>query len=251
LYLCAARSPHVVDVAFLRRGLHDTPAMLRSQLQAEIERAARVVPPYDAIVLAYGLCGGATVGIRAPGPPLVLPRAHDCITLFLGGRERYAREFAAHPGTYWYVADYLERSQAGEDGAANGLLGIGASSDDELRDAYAEYVARFGRDNADYLMEAMGAWRAHYDRAAFIDMRSGESSEWEQRARAEADRRGWRFERLAGELLLIRRLLDGDWDDDFLVLEAGQRLAMSYDSDVIRAAADGAAESSSAAIESA
>jgi hypothetical protein len=58
----------------------------------------------------------------------------------------------------------------------------------------------------------------------------------EARARDDADRRGWQFARLAGELLLIRRLIDGPWDPvDFLVLQTGERLAMSYDEGVIRA----------------
>jgi hypothetical protein len=236
LYLCAARSPHVVDVSFLRRGLHDTPAVLRERLQVEIDAAAAADPSYDAVVLGYGLCGGATAGIGATRVPLVVPRAHDCITLFLGGRERYQSEFTAHPGTYWYAADYIERSDADTSGASLGLLGIGASSEDELKAAYSAYVEKFGRDNADYLMDVMGAWREHYDRAVFIDTGIGGSADVERRARAEAERRGWLFERMAGNLLLIRRLLDGDWNDDFLVLQPGQRTAMSYDAEVMRPA---------------
>jgi hypothetical protein len=58
----------------------------------------------------------------------------------------------------------------------------------------------------------------------------------EARARDDADRRGWQFAKLAGELLLVRRLIDGAWDPaDFLVLQTGERLAMSYDDGVIRA----------------
>jgi len=34
--------------------------------------------------------------------------------------------------------------------------------------------------------------------------------------------------------VLIKRLLDGDWDDDFLVLQPGERIAMSYDDKVIK-----------------
>ncbi|HSW43038.1 MAG TPA: DUF1638 domain-containing protein, partial [Patescibacteria group bacterium] len=90
VYLCAARSPHVVDVHLHRRGLHDDPPNLRALLQAEIDAAGT---PYDAIVLAYGLCGAATAGLRAASIPLVVPRAHDCITLFLGSRDRYTAEF--------------------------------------------------------------------------------------------------------------------------------------------------------------
>src|SRR3972149_3209798 len=116
IYLCAARSPHIVDVAFLRRGLHNEPPDLRARLQAEIDAAGS---DYDAVVLAYGLCGGATAGLRAGRVPLVVPRAHDCITIFLGSRERYGEQFGAPPGTYWHVGDAIER----ERGAGGGPLG--------------------------------------------------------------------------------------------------------------------------------
>lgn len=231
VYLAAARSPHVVDVRLNRRGLHDDPPNLRGVLQAELDT---VGAPYDAVVLAYGLCGGATAGIRAGAVPLVVPRAHDCITLFLGSRDRYTAEFAGHPGTYWYVQDYLERT---DDGSAFG--GVGAVSDAEARAAYEEYVAKYGEDNAAYLMEALGAWRSHYDRAAYVDVGLADrraAVAAEARARDDAERRGWTFEKLAGELVLVRRLIDADWGaDDFLVVEPGERLAMSYDDAVIRA----------------
>jgi|GEM_PF-4114837 len=75
VYLCAAHSPHIVDVELLERGLHDQPADLRAQLQARIDAAS--AEAYDAILLAYGLCGQATAGIRAPlgGCRVVVPRA--------------------------------------------------------------------------------------------------------------------------------------------------------------------------------
>jgi len=235
VYLSAARTPNTVDVSLLRQRLHDTPATLRELLQGEINAASAARPAYDAVVLAYGLCGGATAGIAASGVPLVVPRAHDCITLMLGSRERYEREFAAHPGTYWFAPDYLERSDAGGGSSAGGLVGMGATSDETDQGAYADYVSRFGEDNAAYLMEVAGAWRSHYDRAAFIETGVVDASGVEGRVRREAERQGWLFESLVGELGLIRRLLDGDWGEDFLVIEPGQRLAMSYDAGVVRA----------------
>jgi hypothetical protein len=231
VYLCAARSPHVVDVHLNRRGLHDDPPNLRTILQGEIDG---IGAPYDAVVLAYGLCGGATAGLRAGSIPLVVPRAHDCITMFLGSRDRYTAEFTGHPGTYWYVQDFVERS---DDGGA--FAGVGAVSDAAARATYEEYVAKYGEDNAAYLMEVLGGWRSHYDRAAFVDMGVADAREAaavEAQARDDAERRGWAFEKLAGELILVRRLIDADWGaDDFLVLRPGEQLAMSYDEAVIRA----------------
>ncbi len=231
VYLCAARSPHVVDVRLNLRGLHDDPPNLRTILQAQVNETGA---PYDAVVLAYGLCGGAIAGLRAGAIPLVVPRAHDCITLFLGSRDRYSAEFLGHPGTYWYVQDYLERT---DDGSAFG--GVGSGSETATQATYEEYVEKYGEDNAAYLMEALGAWRSHYDRAAYVDMGVAHPEAAglaEDRARGDAERRGWQFEKLAGELILIRKLIDGDWaPEDMLVVAPGEQLAMSYDEQVIRA----------------
>ena len=82
-------------------------------------------------------------------------------------------------------------------------------------------------------MEVMGAWQAHYDRAVYVAADGFHSPAIEAQAQAEAERRGWRFERVGGDLVLIRRLLWGEWDDDFLVVEPGQRIKMTYDADVV------------------
>jgi len=229
VYLSAARSPHIVDVTPARYGLHETPNKLRQALQEHIDLADEE-NIYDAVILAYGLCGKATHGLRAGKIPLVIPRAHDCITLFLGGRTRYTQEFSSCPGTYWYVQDYLERGDA-----HNSPLSIGAHSAADAEKVYAEYVEKYGVDNAEYLMEVMGAWQSHYERAAFIDMGVANGKEVEAHARADAERKGWRFESLAGDLVLIKRLLEGNWDDHFLVLQPGQEIEMIGGDEVIRA----------------
>jgi hypothetical protein len=228
VYLSAARSPHTVDVELFRLGWHSDPEDLRARLQTAIDSAAADTErKYDAIVMAYGLCGRATDGLTARGVPLVLPRAHDCITLFLGGRARYGKEFTENPGTYWYVRDYVERK------TGDAVLSLGAESYANVEALYDEYVGKYGKDNADYLMEVMGAWSQHYNRAAYIDMGVADSTEVEAETQAEAARRGWTFEKLSGDLVLIRKLIDGDWDDDALILQPGQQIKMTYDERVV------------------
>jgi len=229
VYLCAARSPHVVDLRLFARGLHNEPQKLRDVLQHEIDAAE---PGYDAIVLGYGLCGGATAGIVARDTPLVVPRAHDCITLFLGARERYAAEFNAST-TYWYVNDQVERNQ-GYNAKSVGL-GVSGDSDDDMEAIRAEYVEKYGEDNAEYLMEVMGAWKTHYQRAAFVGMGVADETASIAYARGQADRRGWGFDQVEGSMVLLRKLIDGEWDGDVLALQPGERLAMSWDEGVVKA----------------
>jgi hypothetical protein len=226
-YLGAALSPHVVDVELFKIGLHNQPLNLRGRLQAQID--ATNGQGFDAITLAYGLCGQATAGLVAREIPLIIPRAHDCITLFLGSRSRYQAQFEHNPGTYWYALDYMQR----RDNTSTSLaLGAGVDND-RLQERYQEFVEKFGEDNAQYLMEVMGAWQSHYNRAAYIDMGVGDGRAVEEQARDEANRRGWAFQRLAGDYSLIVRLLAGAWDDDFLVVEPGQEIAMAYDDGVV------------------
>ena len=226
VYLCAARSPHIVDIELFAKGLHNEPADLRARLQARID--ALTGASYDAIIMGYGLCGQATAGLIARAIPLVIPRAHDCITLFLGSRERYQVQFESFPGTYWYAHDYIERSNG-----SGGALSLGASSTTGLDKTYEEYVAKFGKDNADYLMEVLGGWQKHYKRAAYIELGVADGAAVEAQAQAEAQRRGWVFDRVAGDLALIRRLLEGDWKDDFMILRPGEQVKMTYDEGII------------------
>jgi hypothetical protein len=227
LYHCAATSPHVIDIHLVQRGLHNTPDVLREEIQRQVDAASATTA--DAICLGYGLCGNALAGVTARSVQLVLPRAHDCITLYLGSRARYQQEFTNHPGTYYYAMDYIERRE----GQDSSLASLGAVSDTRRKEVYEEYVQKYGKDNADYLLEVMGGWAAHYDRAAFIDVGVGDSSAIEASARQDAQSKGWTFDRLAGSLVLLRKLAYAEWDDDFLIVPPGQQIVVSYDHNVV------------------
>ena len=226
VYYCAACSPHVIDIDLVEKGLHNVPADLRAELQKRLDR----VDPsrYDAIVLVYGLCGTATAGLQASRTPIIIPRAHDCITLYLGSQTRYQAYFVSHPGTYYYTADYIER------GGSGSLVALGAGTEANMGSEYENYVAKYGKDNADYLMEIMGAWKKHYNRATYIDIEGPQLPDYRAQVQAEAERRGWSYEEAMGQVGLLADLLNGNWDTErFLRIEPGQRIAQSYDAGVI------------------
>ena len=225
----AAASPHEIVFTDLSASLHVEPVPLRDRIQEEIDRIEAEDPEVDAIILGYGLCGGATAGLEARRAPLVLPRAHDCVTIFLGSRERYQREQTETPGTYWFTEDNVKRGNA----FMGRLLGSSERSDG-VQATYEEYVEKYGKENADYLMEALGEWQQHYSRGAFLETGLASDDEAQQRARNETEQRGWRFETVLSDLTLIQRLLDGEWNEDFIVVQPGETLAMSYDDDVVK-----------------
>ncbi|MBN2306054.1 MAG: DUF1638 domain-containing protein [Anaerolineae bacterium] len=238
IYALAADSPHTVSIRLFHQGLHNTPSKLRHTLQDAVD----AVQPgdCDAILLVYGMCGTSTLGITARHTPLVIPRAHDCITLYLGSRQRYQAEFDTHPGTYWYSLDYMERNKPGSN------MGLGASSLDKIDGVYEQYVEKYGQDNADYLMEVMGEWSQHYNRAVYIDMGSGNGRQYEEMAQEQAQRRGWLFERKQGDRRLLKMLINGEWpEDEFLVVPPGYTIQQSGSDGLVKAVKNGATNEAS------
>jgi hypothetical protein len=235
IYWCAARAAHEVDVTLLAQGLHDNSDLCRGRLQPLIDETDP--GRFDALVLGYGLCNNALAGLRAGRVRLVVPRAHDCITLLLGSKERYARLFAEHPGTYWFSRGWLEcHEKTGGPGAPGfePMANSGLGPDSQA--AYEELVARYGEDNARYLTEFMGAWQQHYTHGALIEFEFDGGADLAEKVQAICRERGWEFLRVAGDLGLLQDGLDGRWDAQrFLVLEPGQCVRACYDDAILKA----------------
>jgi hypothetical protein len=234
--LCAAvaRSINQIDVEFLPKGLHDIGAAGMSARLAE-RLAAVDASQYDAVLFGYALCSNGLVGLAAPGIPLVVPRAHDCITLFLGGKQRYLDYFLSHRGVYFQTSGWIERGQGLRQGS--GLQEDSIAQRSGMMQTYDELVAKYGEDNAKFLYEQFGDMTRNYRGLTFIEMGIEPDDRFERQARDQAARRGWTFEKLTGDVALIQRLVDGPWDDaDFLVVPPGRRIAAAYDGTILKLA---------------
>jgi hypothetical protein len=232
---CAAvaRSAHRVDVEFLPKGLHDIgqEGMSRrlKEVLGQVDQSQ-----YDATLLGYALCSNGLVGLAARQIPLVLPRAHDCITLFLGDKQRYLDYFRSHPGVYFKTSGWIERG----DGLAQ-LPGQSLEHLSGMNSTFEELAAKYGEDNARFLHEQLGDMTRNYSGLTFIEMGIEPDDRFEQHARREAQERGWQFEKLAGDITLIQDLVDGRWGQDrFLVVPPGCRVAASFDEQIVKTETD-------------
>ncbi len=222
-FQAGAKSQHTVDLYFLPFGAHDHPDNLRRLLQNAIDE---VSGRCDYILLAFGLCGGGTAGLVARETPLVIPRAHECITILLGSKDLYLREFGAHPKTYYFMPGWIDRKDAHRD-----MHILGGAADQARRQEWAE---RFGEDNAAHLAEKENEWLAQYDRGVFINTGIGDIRRYRGLTQQLAQERGWAYTEIPGDLNLIDSLFAGNWEPEkFLVVESGQRTAMDYNSHVI------------------
>ncbi len=216
-----AGSSHIVRREFLEIGLHDQPGVLRSQLCQAIARAEED-PAVQQVVLVYGLCGLALVELGPRRCPLVVPRAHDCITLFLGSKERYAAIMRDQPGTYWYSPGWNRAKRV-----------PGPEREEKQR---SEYTERFGAEEAEALLEMERSAFAQHSVAGHTDL--GLPGDAEHRLYTErcAQHLGWRTQAHPGDPGLLRDLLNGPWDSErFLVVQPGERIAHAVDASIVKA----------------
>jgi hypothetical protein len=233
----AARSPSLLDLEFVTQGLHDIPC----SGGAEIQRRIDAVPAgkYDAILIGYGLCGNLISGLRARHTPLVIPRAHDCITFFLGSKERYQEFCDTRTGSYYYTPGWLEclrRRGTQASGLDQNFLPTRAGAAEASGGIYEQWVVKYGEEQARYLREVMDQWTQHYSHGVLIDYDFAAPLRLDGQVKEICAARGWKFESVPGDLALLQRWVDGDWNpEDFLVLRPDERIAPSYHEGVIEA----------------
>jgi len=213
-------SPHIAEARFFDIGLHDRPDQLRATLQENLE-AVDGRTDIEAVVLAYGLCGRGTVGLRPLRHKFVIPRAHDCITVFMGSKEAYAGHHRRCPTCYYYTPGWNR--------------GRRVPGPERLASMRAELAAKFDPDDVEFLVQTEREQWALNDTVTYLDLGTEDAAAEADYARKCADWLGWKFEHLRGDAALLRDLLWGNWDAErFQIIEPGAQLGHAPDQFIMR-----------------
>ena len=188
-----------VEVRYLDQSLHRTPDRMPRLLQEQIDDVEKYA---SKIILGYGLCSNGIVGVKAPKQGMIVPRAHDCITLFLGSRARYDKTFHEKPGTYYLTPGWV------------------AEKKDPLGQMENEYMPKMGREMAEWgIKEEL----KHYTHIALIDTQVVNLAPLRQRAMQNAQFLDKKYEEISGALDFFKKILFGPYNkDDFLFLKPGE-----------------------------
>lgn len=180
-------------------GLHLTPNTLKSRLQEAIDASCG---SFDAILLGYGLCSMALIGLQSRNCTLVTPRVDDCISIFLGSGKAYAEQVRQAPGTYYLTKGWIEVA-------------------DSPFDEYERMVHKYGQARADRLMQAM---LKNYTRLVYIDTGHSDNQTYIDYTKATAAKFNLRYEEMRGSNALVLKLLNGPWDEEMLVVGPGKTI---------------------------
>jgi hypothetical protein len=185
--------PTDVPSEILDFGLHLRPAHLKQVLQ---EKVAEV------LLLGYGLCSMAVVGLHSRRAHLVIPRVDDCIAIFLGSCNAYHEQAQKEPGTYYLTKGWIEAG-------------------DTPFQEYHHLAKKYGEAKAKWMIQLM---LKNYTRLGFINTGQYAIDGYRDYARKTAAEFNLRFEEIEGSPALVEKLVFGPWDDEFLVVEPGKTI---------------------------
>ena len=183
-------------------GLHLQPKKLKAVLQDAIDA---VTSAADFIILGYGLCSMAVIDLQAAESTLVVPRSDDCIALLLGSQENYRKHLNQEPGTYFLSKGWIES-------------GI------NIVEEHRQIEERHGKDYAKMVKEMMFK---NYTRLALINLGYQNEEHYRQFSRRAAKELDLRFEEIEGTTRLLKKMITGPWDSDFVVAVPGHKISLA------------------------
>lgn len=189
-----------LETRFLEAGLHNNPRLLNTRLQTAIDEIS-ASGEADRIIIGYGVCGKGTIGVRSRSIPLVIPKVHDCISLFLGGDQAYKDQFRKYPGTYYLSAGWCEENaEPMSQRRQRAWFGSEKLEFDDL-------VRTHGQEAATTTFKFLNSWQKNYQRAAFIETGAKQSARYESYAKEMAREYNWEYARIKGDPGLIQKML--------------------------------------------
>jgi hypothetical protein len=169
-------------------------------LQEKIDEAS---PKAEVLLLGYGLCSMAVVGLKATTATLVIPRTDDCIAIFLGSCYAYKEQAKKEPGTYYLTKGWIE---------------VGDTPFEE----HKLLIEKYGEAKAERMTKLM---LKNYKRLAFINTGVYEIERYRDYARNTAEKFELRFEEIDGSPALVKKMVFGPWDGEFVVVSPGETVS--------------------------
>ena len=190
-----------VDCRTMEAQLHLNPERLKEAIRAAVADADK---PGATIVLGYGMCSNAVLGLKTEHATLVVPKVDDCVAMMLGSNEAFAAESEKERGSYFVAKAYLEEC-------------------DTIMSEHEKLVEKRGRERAEKMMRLL---LDHYTRIVLIDTGRYDLEPYRARVAGFAETFDLAVEEVPGTTRILDALVAGAWDGDFVVAQPGHELTL-------------------------
>jgi hypothetical protein len=131
--------------------------------------------------------------------------------LLLGSKEKYQDYFDKYKGTYWYSPGWIDTNvQPGEE---------------RYEKSKKFYEENYGPDNAEFLLETDQSWISEYKHAVYVYWPELDKKRYRDYTQKCAAFLNWEYHEVQGDRRLMQDMVDGNWDQRFLVVNPGCEIA--------------------------
>jgi len=172
---------------------------------ADSRREEVRVGPVDTVLLAFGFCGRALVGLRSERLRLVFPRVDDCVSLLLNaGCSR--EEVPRNPRHYYLTRGWFTHESS-------------------LTQAFEDWVRRYGSEKAAKLRKTLFSG---YEQVSVIDTGAYRLSECLEHSCKFASEVGLRCDVVQGSVQLLEKLFRQEEDSEIVVVPPGEEITFEH-----------------------
>lgn len=185
-----------ITIRWIESGLHNSPEKLRCFLQSKIDSLENENRDLRNILLFFGYCGNALLGLTAARCRLIIPRVDDCISLLLGGN-RKRRELCGEAMSYFLTRGWLRH-------------------ENNLWNEYHYCLQKYGPKRT------LDIYRLMLDKYKYLNVIKTGAYDPEDilpQTRELADALGLQHKMVEGSLDIIQKALLEEWDEDFAIIE--------------------------------
>lgn len=187
------------QIHWIESGLHNYPEKLRNEIQNTIS----AIKDSDYIVLIFGLCGNALLGVKSETAALVIPKVDDCISLFLGGNIK--RRTLEDTAVAYYLTEGWLRYE---------------------NNIWKEYIRSLEKYGLDRTRSIFGKMLKHYTHLVVIDTGAYDTKAFLEETKKIAETFGLKHKVVPGDLDLLGAALTENWSDGFAIIEPGRQVTL-------------------------
>lgn len=191
---------HQLDypVVWIEKGLHEYPEKLKKELSKQIPEN----DGYTYMLLLYGMCGNAVIGLSAQNSVLVIPNFDDCVRMLMCHEKG---QLIPTRADRLYLTDEW------------------TTSEKFLLKEFDSYIERYGEKKGRMIAEMM---IGHYSGIDFIDDGTYDAPASAESISHQAAAYGLQCGCVQGTLRVLEKILLGQWDEEVVVKQPGEIVCM-------------------------